>query len=242
MRKFLSLLRAPKMNICVIGNSHVGAIKLAWDELYCDYEKLSVSFFACGGSGMKDMIVSDGRLKAGNERLRKRIEFTSGGESEVEPEKYDAFLIYGLGLALTPFDDFTFYTKAVKEAARKDRINRSLNFNIFNMMCAITDKPIFVAHNPFPSQLLSKGKKVDSIRLQEEIAWYEEFFKERACFLSQPEETIHEGKYTKVEYSKGSRKLETGDGDDNELHPDEDFSHMNKEYGKIWLRKFLDKF
>lgn len=230
------------MKICVIGNSHVGALKLAWDELRLDYPGKEFTFFACGGSGMKEMVVSNGRFIAGNVRLKRRLEYTSGGVGEVVPEDYDLFLVYGLGLALTPFDETAFYSLAVKEAARKDRLEKSLNFRVCELLRTITNKPVFIAHNPFPSQALKKGKRVSIDKVREEVSWCKKFLECRASFVSQPEVTIVDGFYTKQEYSKGSRKLETGDKDDGDLHPEDDFTHMNVEYGKVWVRDFFDAY
>src|SRR5690606_35256312 len=168
--------------------------------------------------------------------------YTSGGLSEVVPGDYDIFLVYSRGLALTPFDDAVFYSKAVKEAARRDRLEKSLSFSLFKSLESMSKKPIFIGHNPFPSQALSKGKRVDIANVRDEFSWYASFFEGRASFVSQPESTIFDGLYTRIEYSKGSRKLETGDKDDNELHPEEDHAHMNKNYGKVWLRTFLNDY
>jgi len=231
------------MKICVIGNSHVGAIKLAWNVLAERYNNYSLTFFACGGTGLNKLVVEHGKFVASDSRLKKRIGYTSGGVYEIDPDCYDVFLLYGMGFSLTAFDDdVAFYSQAVKEAARRDRLERSLSYSVFKKLKAITDKPIFIAQNPYPSQAISKGKAISGENKLEEVNWHRLFFKDRASFVEQPAETVYHGAYTKLEFSKGSRKLETGDSDDNELHLSDDFVHMNIDYGRVWLERFLCKY
>jgi hypothetical protein len=39
--------------------------------------------------------------------------------------------------------------------------------------------------------------------------------------------------------SQGSKPLAVADRYDDEVHPEDDYYHMNDEFGKIWLRDFL---
>jgi len=75
-------MTTPRLRICIIGNSHVGALKEAWDDIGSDHASLDVTFFAARGDRLKDLVVNGNTLRAdgpGATPLKKFMAFTSGG-------------------------------------------------------------------------------------------------------------------------------------------------------------------
>lgn len=228
------------MKICVIGNSHAGAIRLGWDRIGADYPGIELCFFAVGGEGLRQLGVRDGRLVPGRPALRAVLEFTSGGWGEIDPAAYDLFLLYGLGFAPVGIAMPGNYSAAVREATRRDIFRRSVANHVLTLLEGVTDKPILLGHGPFPAAQLGDLSQDGSLQdYRSELDWYRRFLAGRALLIGQPEETMQTAGATRPDFSKGSRKLATGDREDNEHHPATDTKHMNADYGQLWLRHFL---
>ncbi len=85
--------------ICVIGNSHIAAIK----EELGDHQRrffphLDITFFGAPSGKMNGLGVFNGvlRPKPGKEELREFLTVTSRGKSQIEGD-YDAYLACSLG-------------------------------------------------------------------------------------------------------------------------------------------------
>ncbi len=88
------------MTICVVGNSHVIALKEAADDF-----PWAFSYFCAPGFNLADVIVEDGKLVAGTERLKTALSTwdavqSSNVQKEVELKASSAFIVVGLGLSL----------------------------------------------------------------------------------------------------------------------------------------------
>ena len=59
------------MNICALGDSHVGSLKRGWGEIKGEYPKHEITFFAQRSDGLDGLIAHDGKLIANNEKLAK---------------------------------------------------------------------------------------------------------------------------------------------------------------------------
>ena len=231
------------MNICVLGDSHVGSLKRGWGEIKGEYPKHEITFFAQRSDGLDGLIAHDGKLIANNEKLAKALEFTSAGRKTVDPGAYDMFVIYGAGVTINVNDDRHFYSSAVVESGLHDLITNTLSFNLLKRLRTLTDKPVFMGHLPLvpamevlietvPDKYVDRVKRINQLiyrMLNVEL-------------VRQPLSTIVNGKNTRSDFSKGSRALAIGDGGDNVYHPESDNHHMNDRFGEIWLREFFDEY
>ena len=82
--------------ICVLGNSHLGAAKLGWDQIASAYPGVEAVFFGAPWDLMSDLVVDGDALVPGSERLRKKLVRTSGGLDRIVPSEFDRIVLYGL--------------------------------------------------------------------------------------------------------------------------------------------------
>ncbi len=107
-------------SICCIGTSHLGCLKSGWDEVEADYPEIRMTFFGAPNTGMAELIaavaLSNGSIIPQSASLERYFEFTSGGSKEIKIGNYDAFVIIGCGIGLTPILD-------IYEAHRSHRMH-----------------------------------------------------------------------------------------------------------------------
>jgi hypothetical protein len=222
--------------ICVLGNSHVASLKLAWDELRTDHPDRELVFFAARGLDLRHLRVAGNALVTNRPRVARSIAFTSGGANKVEVDRYDAFLIYALALKVPDLDRRL--SSAVKSQACRDSLGRSLNLRLCRMVRQVSDAPIYVGHNPQPaSELALHAQQMNYIDVHAVSAG--ELDVVGARLVAQPDETLINGWNTKPELAKGSTRLDIGDDHSNEPHPEQDVAHMNMEFGRAYLEHLL---
>lgn len=230
------------MKICVIGNSHVGALKRAWDSMPDRHQWANINFFAARGRGLEGLVVNDGKLVPETGFLKRSLEFTSGGKQVIDPNEYDILLVYGLhanGLFISPKRH---YSVAVLKQAANDHVTGTLSFNIIRKIRELTDKKIFTGHNPLRA---FRGKEVKVVEPEAYLFGLEVmnnfvYSSIGSELVAQPLHTIVNGRFTSPLFSQGSKRLSIGDKHDDEHHPENDCGHMNDEFGAEWLSSFLD--
>lgn len=231
------------MKICILGNSHVAALKLAWEAMPEQHEDTSLTFFADRRRGLSDLVVSGDKLVPAKSRLKGSLEFTSGGVGLVDPQEYDLFLVYGLR-AKGPFIDPAFnYTRALLELAAEDHVVGTLSYDIISRLRSITDKPIFVGHDPLPAYRGERQRSAPPVKYETGLRVVNEFAYSRvdAKLLSQPKHTIVNTRFTAPEFSIGSERLAVGDERDGEVREEGESRHMNAAFGEAWLASFFDE-
>ena len=91
------------MNILIIGDSHVGSIKRAWDEVSCSIDDVKLHFAAGRHNSFSHVDIKDGILSSANKKTSKDLEYTFGSPLvDVNKLNLKAVLLYGMGLAV-PF-------------------------------------------------------------------------------------------------------------------------------------------
>lgn len=229
------------MRVCIIGNSHVGSLKRAWDGFPPDKYHATFDFFAQRAFGMTALEVKDGLLVPGNESLRAAMIFTSGGADSIDPANYDAFLLYGL--RTKPFLGLlnTGVSSQVKRAVIHDQTAASFSWPILKMIRTLTNKKIYLGHDPLPAAPSVKIKKRPSAYLAGIQFINEEIYLPlNSELLPQPRSTIVNRWQTDPLFSQGSKRLEEGNPNfDNRLHHGDDRAHMNDEFGGLWLNAYL---
>jgi hypothetical protein len=228
------------VKIGVIGNSHVGALKRAWDKLSLSHPAVELTFFAARGNHMRGLVVGGGKLFARTPELASFMAFTSGGISVIDPNAYDAMLVYALNVTPVLPAKKGFYSRKVLDQALLDATRHSLSFQVLEKIRAATRIFVFVGHDPLPAAASSEETNDMHMyrsgieRLNREI-----YAPMNAEMLAQPEETICYGRYTRPEFAADSVRLAVGAENDNEAHPADDIAHMNDAFGALWLKHFL---
>jgi hypothetical protein len=242
--------------ICIFGDSHVAAFRAGWALIQNDFPDTELSFFAAGGTAMKEIVVANGCLVAEDARLKGFWETTSGGRARVEPV-FDHYILYGLGLKI--MSAIKLYMSAFRENRALYRkqpvedeklaksfstmIEETLLFETLSKLRQISEAPALLIAAPFPAAS-AEPKWVERVRRTKQEERIVEAFRDQcarfaekrsAAFLAQPKETLSEFcLMTQSEFCAGRPFLMS------EYQGEDDSSHMNSAYGAIVLRAALD--
>lgn len=227
------------MRICVIGNSHAGAIKEGWDRIAADHPGVAMQFFAAARRGMEGLRLNEGRLVAGNAQLARDMALSSGGASEIDLAGHDLFLMVGLGLRVHPLDGRL--SLQVRDAILQ-ALAGSFAFRLARMIRSATAAPMIVL--PAPLHAAPEGSGPEAAQLADYDACLGRIGDLAAIeglrVMAQPAETRPSGWATAPDWSRGSRRLgavvgAAGKG----AHPEDERIHMNAEFGALWLSMIL---
>ena len=231
------------MKICIIGNSHVAALKLAWENHFdkrCKKDN-DITFFASRGKSLRSLKLENNKLIPDSEHLKKNLRATSGGKSFIDLASYDVFLLYGLGVR-PYYASNLFYSKAVIDDSIKDYYFSTLAVKILKMIKSNPRKKVYIGHNPMPNKnpyTVTQFRESRNGHYQRGMFLVNErFFGALGTeLLKQPNKTISScGMHTSTMYGKGALRLYDG-----KPFPQTDNSHMNEDFGKIWLDQFLSQ-
>lgn len=242
--------------ICVIGNSHITAMKLGWEIVGHERPDLEATFFGAPAKTIAQTAVRENTIFPASPEVEQFFLQTSGGKSQID-DTYDCYLVCGLKFSLARLLSMSDRHRTETES-RDDRrpisaeflhaviasgLRQSLAIEIARKLRRISAAPIVVIPVPFRSDHgenhLPERFAEDAQRRQ--IA---ERFKAAAesageelnveiCF--QPDATISEQLLTKAMYSRGSAPL----GNMTDAHPDDDATHMNGEFGALVWRELF---
>ena len=84
------------VRVCVLGNSHLAALRRGWDQIAERFPAHKLTFFGAPRNIMGDLVLDGRRLVPRTEKLLQKIRQSSGGLDAVELDHYDAFVLYGL--------------------------------------------------------------------------------------------------------------------------------------------------
>lgn len=89
-----------ELQVAIVGNSHIGALKKAWDACNADIAPFArLTFFGAMSASFSALEFDEEGLHApAGSELRQRFEGTSGGLGRVDYALYDAILFVGLGV------------------------------------------------------------------------------------------------------------------------------------------------
>jgi hypothetical protein len=229
------------MRVCVFGNSQSAALKLAYDADSSIARRMQLTFFALRGNKLRGLRVRGRVIEPATPGVRNVIAHTSGGLTEIDPSRYDAFFVLGLGVhAYRPPP--TFFSQAARLQAVLDRVSDSVALYILDLLAEVGAAPVFAGHEPL---LSSSGPQTPGRHPNYEagIALLNAavFAPRNVTLLEQPPETVVDGWNTARRLSLGSRGLDTGDKFSGRLHDDDDYAHMNQEYGRIYLEMMEER-
>src|SRR5690606_1383567 len=95
--------RRGPMKICMVGNSHLAAIKLALDQGALEGQGIKLEFFGASGRSFKKLRFEDGVI-CGPPDIEDQLLLVSGGKyTQLDPTTFDAIVVYGGSLYLGEF-------------------------------------------------------------------------------------------------------------------------------------------
>lgn len=236
-------MHSNKRKICIIGDSHCASIKNAYD-IKKSLKEFDLNFYAARGDLFKNIYLDNNHLKSNNNKLTESIRYTSKYDS-IDLNRYDVFLVYGLGFNFNVLMyDAIFRSQQVNYLRVENLIRYSLFGKIFKLLKNDGNKKIYLGHNPLETTKNNKYSKDDKYSYCNWFKIVNDFFQEHyssVTLIQQPKITILDDRYTKQEYSLGSKRLDIGDNISNDEHPVEDLVHMNDKFGELWLQEFFEK-
>lgn len=238
-----------KRTLCFIGNSHLAAIKLAWDDVGHRYPELEVDFFGSRRDKLASAQLNGALIEPCDVTVKKTFLLTAGVPA-IDTRKYDGFFIFSAGFSFTWLAQLYRQYRIPRFNARSsylisescfERAGRSLleatpAMHLVRLIHSVRDDaPIVISAEPLPAP---PSKERAAHPLQEghdEASVYEIF--QRICagmetpwlsIKTQSDSTRFDTIFTKAEYSQGSVRLSPGL---NVEHSSDDRRHMNRIYG-----------
>jgi hypothetical protein len=244
------------IRIALLGNSHLFNWKRAWNSLGKAYPDVDLVFFAARGGQLECCEPQGDRLVFKSEEVARWVEITSGGRRELVAADYDALCVVGLGCGVRTVAGLYSRWRADAHKAEEGRfhlvsdacfqdtvvdlLNASLAMAIIGKFRQITDKVIWLAPTPAPSEIiLTLDNSPEGVEMAAAAtdapslrAAYDEACRrlaaENVMVLEQPKATLASPLLSKKEYR----------------HPTwttPDWDHLNDAYGKIVIREFLSR-
>lgn len=246
--------------ICVLGNSHVAALKDGWSGA----APVQADFFGCLKEGMASFGELDGKLGPLDPEAAAFFKNIATTGDFVDPGAYDAFVLTGMKFfpnsLFRNYADFAtpsthnhvvarnFVSDATLVDAVWGELNGGMMLHAARVLRAKTDAPIFIVWQSFLSEVLMEiewraelyapivankdGPFVQAIMAAVDARLQAEGFE----VLNQPHETIEAGVMTKREYSEGSKQFREGGGQE---HRALDVFHMNEAFGALCWQTWL---
>lgn len=251
--------------ICVIGDSHAGAMKLGWDEIRSEYYDIDFAFLAVPGVGILNLTNNASVLTLKTNDLRERAKKKLSGLETVDVNEFDVILCTGMTSLIHLFilyqrehllsgqDAHTRTPRYVSEDAYLDgwleNFEKSPLRHVFDVLGNAKASNVYVSFKPLTSAgITKKGNKLaitynrlgenkkDRDRLWEILhRGIDAILPNWATYCPQPAETVLNELLTKTEYSVRSTRLLYPDNE----HDKDDYTHMNASFGVAYIRNFL---
>ncbi|NJC22633.1 hypothetical protein BJ994_001709 [Arthrobacter pigmenti] len=249
------------MKIGAIGNSHIAAFKLGWEEIKSEYPRIDITFFGSPTTSMRFFRVEDNCLVPTSNALRENLRWTSGGYEHI-PGEMDAFITVGMGFSFVhlmdllknhrppseydPLDDEQqLISESFFHTAMEGTLKNSNALKLIAQIRQISAAPMVYVPNPYGSTDVlnsDRYKHFHSWRIRNRVFGYYKaelsgmFSESSVRVIEQPEDTVANRMFTKSVYSKGSMKLKRGMSSP---HNGDDCFHMNAAFGATSLRAVL---
>lgn len=251
-------------SICCVGNSHLAALKLAWDSDASKHPGYTIRFYGAPGPNMRRVVISDGKISAGDSELAAMVQQVSGGADTVHVEEFDAFCLVGLELGFRLLSEILLHhlpIAAFEQAHTTqdlisercllqcidDSIEGSLMARIVASLRAQTSKPIVVCSSPHFAEAalkLEDTRHLAPLQKAGLLAPFVSLFDARtehclsqlgAAFMVQPADTLVKGCFSADHYRRGATKLLNSAKE----HGKDDARHMNQLFGSRLLEELF---
>ena len=256
----------PTSRLCVIGNSHLAAVKLGWDQLASGHPGVQPRFFGSPRATLRELHWHGPVLVCRSEQVQRNLRMTSGGLDQIDLREFDAVLLCGLGFGLRQVAKLNLshrhtglagqataahlVSRACFQAALRGQMEQTVAVRLGRLIREGCSLPLLLAPTPMPGEGLMQSQDEDIIR------WWQPILEagdeaalladhEQACstlvppftrILAQPPVTLASPLTSRQIYQQGAARLAGGN---NEPQPDGDVMHMNAAYGAEVLREAL---
>lgn len=227
------------MKICIVGNSHVGSLKLGWNQIKDQMPEHDIVFFGSLGARLRHLRIKEGTLVTADAQLQKDLAATSGQGAVIDPRAFDAVILCGLQLVFPRLRKGV--SRAVVKMTVHDIVDDKLAFRVAERFRKVMTNRFWMASNPLRGARGDEPEGGTYHPYDMLLAEVQQAFQvPGVTFLGQPPETIRPDLRTPAQFSAGSTRLLAAD-DTQELiaHPANDISHMNGDYGRLWLQHNL---
>jgi hypothetical protein len=239
--------------ICVIGNSHAAAIRQGWKSIAGDFPGVTLTFFAAPRHLLREITFCDGVLAPANEDLANFFKITSGDKTEIRLSEYDRIVIAGAGIGVVRFSEiyrthrpFQMISEDTAPISESCLLASALGFLAstpgFRIARMIGTSVSFIPE-PIPAPGLAESDRWQSIwsdaRIRQNAnsvfrkALDEAGSKLNSRILHQPQETVGDD-FTQPQFSRDSMVFTL-----KRKHRQDDYCHMNGDYGANVLQKLL---
>lgn len=237
-------------SLCAIGDSHLAAVKLAWDRIGQSDTRLT--FFAAPGKGTDLLRVRDGTLVIADRRASRAMKRTSGLDS-IRGD-YDGYLVHGLGLGVNfALSTLRIFRKQDAKRPLADIIaDPEFCSQLESSICAsravvalaklrqISERPVLFSPLPlsmatecFLREKLREAGQGPALTAAFHAAVTRALETLKTTFLPQPADTLaDDGVATAEKFSLAPERF-------GQANASADAAHMNAEYGEAVLRAFL---
>lgn len=235
------------MKICIIGNSHLAALKLAIRDGLYQNDGLEIVFWGLHANRYGGIKYENGRLIGPDRDI---VLLVSDGKYEtVAPDDFDALVFHGPAVNYTLLlqsvrrhsADLRSYSVAFLRDGVAEYLDKRLTCELIRQIRLTYKGRLLVSPLPMISEqsraLNAQGVESAECALLDDIlhGYFEQLGAE---YIQQPEVTIVHNIYTAKEYCIDSVRLVA---ELNVKHPEDDCRHMNKLYGREVLRAIAEK-
>lgn len=245
--------------ICFIGDSQVAALKLALSDSRWDGVRDRVTILGARGNGLMTATIRDGKLVSDDKAVQRYFRLTAGAD-HVDLAEHDIFCVVGCRVNFNPVnkiaDVYTTYALGLPgrqlvsadlfESLLAGMFRRSNAAMVIDLLRSATANPVYLMPGPLWSprvRELEKGRVLNEVvALGKGDAYLRTFRQSMGVafdgipIITQPDDTVFDSLFTDMKYSVGSVAL-TQSGSE---HGEEDFAHMNADYGNRMLTTFFD--
>lgn len=243
-----------KSNICFIGDSHVAALRQALDDERCAPFLERTIIFGSQGQTLRSCVLDGRKISSDEKKVRKNFRMT-GGRKFIDLDTYDAYCVVGCQVEMDLFEPILLnycpvdmglqgrhpVSSALFDVMFQEVLKTTIAYKVVQML-ATSGKPVYQVLNArYSDEILEH----DAGAFLRELIDHrlEDYFMERfrraidtvfgpyTAIIDQPQSTLSSPLFTSRAFSSGSKRLGKGLKD----HPDDDFHHMNADYGVLVL-------
>ncbi len=249
--------------LCIVGDSHVAAIKQGWDQIEANWPDVNVRFLAKAANSLSGLVARGTRITLRGAGEKQLLEKTFG-YSAIDVAEIDSFLCAGMmpsihalvqmqtthKLACQAHPAEQYVSEAAYAAAYQDMFRDSLLAKVLDVLRQAGARHGFVTLEPCRSsrllekqdhpiagvyhELLSAGEGPVLADLLERTV--SRLLPEGFSYLPPPADLTEQRLMTRREFSVGSTRLLTG-----QEHSENDNKHMNGAYGAALLQAALHR-
>lgn len=205
------------MRLCLIGNSHLSAFRLALDHISLP-DTITPTFFGAMRDRLRMVEPQHNRLVPTEKVVRDSFKRTSGGKGEIAIRQYDAFVLVGLSASMKRCLRFHRRHRwyGLQQGAETGLVRRNLALTVLTeeysrtrlaelaqTLRLMTNKPIFAFAEPFWAARM-RPPPPEITEIEANGTAIRQMFREsltaalagNAEFIEQPEETVRHACYS----------------------------------------------